>query len=81
MIDLTVIQPRTPDNDPVNHPAHYTDGHIEVWDFIADKNLNFLLGNVVKYVCRAGKKDDAKHLEDLKKAQAYLNREIKRLEQ
>lgn len=68
------------DNDPVTHPAHYTDGKIEVWDFIVDKKLNFLLGNVVKYVCRAGKKDQVKHIEDLKKARAYLQREIERVE-
>lgn len=66
-------------HDNVNHPAHYTGGKIEVWDFIVDQNLNFLLGNVVKYVCRAGKKDPQKHLEDLNKARAYLDREIKRI--
>lgn len=63
-------------NDPVNKPSHYTDGKIEVIDFIEDKKLNFNLGNTVKYIARAGKKDPAKLLEDLKKAQWYLNREI-----
>lgn len=68
--------------DVVNHPQHYTLGKIEVIDFIEDKGLNFNLGNVVKYVARAGHKKssgkslDAKALEDLKKAQWYLNREI-----
>lgn len=68
--------------DIVNHPPHYTLGKIEVIDFIEDKELNFNLGNVVKYVARAGHKKssgkslDAKALEDLKKAQWYLNREI-----
>ena len=68
--------------DKVNHPSHYTYGKIEVIDFIEDKELNFNLGNVVKYVARAGHKKssgksmDAKALEDLKKAQWYLNREI-----
>ena len=68
--------------DVINHPQHYTLGKIEVIDFIEDKGLNFNLGNVVKYVARAGKKKsagksmDAKALEDLKKAQWYLNREI-----
>ena len=38
-------------------PKHYQRGKIQVWDFIADQNLDFLLGNVVKYVCRAGHKD------------------------
>lgn len=68
--------------DVINHPQHYTLGKIEVIDFIEDKDLNFNLGNVVKYVARAGHKKssgkslDAKALEDLKKAQWYLNREI-----
>lgn len=68
------------ENDNVNHPSHYTDGKIEVIDFIEDKKLNYHRGNVVKYVARAGKKDPSKEIEDLKKAQWYLNREIKRLE-
>lgn len=63
-------------SDPVNHPAHYTDGKIEVIDFIEDKGLGFCLGNAVKYISRAGKKDSAKTIEDLKKAAWYLNREI-----
>ena len=67
-------------DDPVNHPAHYTDGKIEVIDFIEDKGLNFHRGNAVKYIARAGKKDKNKEIEDLKKAVWYINREIKRLE-
>ena len=66
-------------NDPVNHPSHYTSGKIEVMDFIEDKKLNFARGNVIKYVSRAGKKDQNKELEDLKKAMWYLNREVERL--
>ena len=67
---------KTPVNDPVNHPAHYTDGKIEVIDFIEDKQLNFCRGNAVKYIARAGKKDPAKTVEDLEKAMWYINREI-----
>ena len=69
-------------SDTVNHPKHYTFGSIEVIDFIEDKELNFNLGNVVKYVARAGRKKVAgksienKALEDLKKAQWYIQREI-----
>ena len=37
-------------------PDHYTTGRIETWDFIIDKELDFLLGNVIKYVVRAGRK-------------------------
>lgn len=65
-------------HDPVNHPAHYTAGGIETIDYIEAKGLNYHLGNVVKYVSRAGKKGVA--LEDLKKAKWYLEREIQRLE-
>lgn len=67
-------------HDAVNRPAHYTDGKIEVIDFIQDKNLGFCLGNTVKYIARAGKKDPDKHIEDLKKARWYLDREIATLE-
>lgn len=67
--------------DLVNHPSHYTDGKIEVIDFIEDKNLNFHRGNAVKYISRAGKKDPEKEIEDIQKAIWYLEREIKRLTQ
>ena len=62
--------------EAINHPSHYADGKIEVIDFIEDKKLNFNLGNVIKYVARAGKKDKSKELEDLQKALWYLQREI-----
>ena len=62
--------------DPVNHPPHYRAGGIETIDFIEAKDLNYRLGNVVKYVSRAGKKMNSDPLEDLKKAQFYLTREI-----
>lgn len=63
-------------NDPVNHPAHYTTGKIEVIDFITDKKLDFCRGNAVKYIVRAGLKDPAKEIEDLKKARWYLDHYI-----
>ena len=66
-------------NDPVNHPAHYTDGKIEVIDFINDKKLDFCRGNAIKYICRAGKKDPSKEIEDLEKAEFYLKYEIELL--
>ena len=65
--------------DNVNSPSHYTDGKIEVIDFIEDKGLNYHRGNAIKYISRAGKKDKSKEVEDLQKAVWYLNREIKRL--
>ena len=70
----------TMEYDNVNHPAHYTDGSIEVIDFIEDKKLGYHLGNAVKYISRAGKKDPAKTAEDLRKAVWYLNRYIEKLE-
>ena len=61
--------------DNVNHPPHYRAGGIETIDFIEAKDLNYRLGNVVKYVSRAGKKA-SDPIEDLKKAAWYLEREI-----
>lgn len=69
----------TKNNDIVNHPSHYTDGKIEVIDFIEDKHLNFHRGNAIKYISRAGKKNPEKEIEDLQKAVWYINREIQRL--
>lgn len=65
--------------DVVNHPSHYTDGKIEVIEFIEDKNLNYHKGNAIKYICKAGKKDPQKEIEDLQKAIWYINREIRNL--
>lgn len=73
------IRPLDNQNDDINHPSHYTQGGIEVIDYIEDKKLGYRLGNVVKYVSRAGHKDDA--IKDLKKARWYLNREIAKREQ
>ena len=55
-------------------PNHYQQGAIQVWDFIADQELDFLAGNVVKYICRAGSKDGESKLDDLLKAQAYIHK-------
>lgn len=73
--------------DDVNNPKHYTDSKIEVIDYIEDKKLGFCLGNVIKYVSRAGKKhsadksDKEKEVQDLKKAKWYLERRIKEIEE
>ena len=67
---------RMEQNDNVNHPSHYTSGNIEVIDFIEDQKLDYHLGNAVKYISRAGKKDPAKIVEDLQKAVWYINRKI-----
>ena len=77
-VDLQRVSEKVCDN--VNHPSHYTSGKIEVSDFIEDKELGFHLGNAVKYISRAGRKNPDKTVEDLRKAAWYLNRQIERLE-
>ena len=59
------------ENDIINHPEHYTKGGIEVREFIDSWHLDFNSGNVIKYVVRAPYKGT--ELQDLKKAQNYLN--------
>ena len=55
-------------------PTYYRRGSIQPWDFVRDQGLNFHLGNVVKYVCRAGHKFD--DIDDLEKAIHYLKNEV-----
>ena len=59
----------------MNYPPHYKSGGVETIDFIEAKDLNYSLGNVVKYVSRAGKKS-TDPVQDLEKALWYLQREI-----
>jgi hypothetical protein len=69
------------EKEMVNHPNHYGGKNnlyeaikvIEAWD------LDFHLGNTVKYISRAGKKDPTKELEDLTKAMWYLERKIEKI--
>lgn len=80
--DLVKIEPESnseieSEDDPVNSPSHYTYGKIEVIEYILDKGLDFCLGNVIKYVSRAGHKNNA--LEDLQKAAKYLEFKINEL--
>jgi len=55
-------------------PQYYRRGRIQPWDFVRDQELNFHLGNVIKYVCRAGHKYD--DIDDLEKAIHYLQNEV-----
>ena len=55
-------------------PGYYRRGAIPVWAFIRDQRLNFHLGNAIKYICRAGYKDD--RVADLRKAIHYLQNEL-----
>ena len=72
---VVVVEESKP--DPVNHPPHYKTGGMETIDFIEAKDLGYHLGNVIKYVTRA--KHKGNELEDLKKAQWYLERAIMKL--
>lgn len=65
--------------EAVNHPSYYKTGGIEAIDVIEAWNLDFCLGNTVKYIARCSKKSD-NVLGNLKKAAWYLNREIERRE-
>ena len=63
--------------DNVNHPSHYTDGDIEVIDYIRDKLtpeefVGYCKGNALKYISRHGKKPTAAPAEDLRKAEVYI---------
>jgi hypothetical protein len=66
----------------VNHPNHYggSENVYEAIKVIENWDLDFHLGNTVKYISRAGKKGTDKELQDLKKALWYLERRIQNLE-
>ena len=65
--------------DIINKPSHYCEGRkYEPIEVIKDWDLNFNLGNVIKYISRVGRKDDS--LQELKKARVYLDHEIKYIE-
>ena len=78
-LDGVLAENSMTENDPVNHPSHYTDG-IETIDYIESKHFPYHLGNAVKYLSRAGKKNPAETVTDLKKAVWYINRYISLLE-
>ncbi len=69
----------TKSNDPVHHPSHYTQGQIEVLDFILDQQFGYLDGQVIKYVSRYRHK--ANPIEDLEKARFYLTSLIEQLQE
>lgn len=58
----------------VNHPEHYQGHEFECVDFIDDRDLNFYLGNAIKYLTRAGRKCGSNKVEDLEKAKWYVKR-------
>jgi hypothetical protein len=77
---MAIIERNNINNENVNHPSHYTSGGIETIDFIEAKELGFCLGNAIKYIARAGKKDKNKTIEDLEKAKWYIDRRIQELQ-
>lgn len=66
--------------DMVNHPQHYTSDPSGVECIQVVRHRNYNIGNAMKYLWRAGLKNEDKHIEDLKKAIFYIQDEIKRLE-
>jgi len=58
------------------NPDHYQLGKFQVWDFIVDQDMDYLTGNIVKYISRAGTKPGESKMDDLLKAQAYLTKLI-----
>ena len=73
------VSKNTKEFDNVHKPAHYTEGRkFEPKDVIRDWGLNFNTGNAVKYLARAGRKDDI--VQDLRKAQEYIQFEIDAIE-
>lgn len=67
-----------PPTNPVNHPAHYTQHPSGVECIQITEHMNFCVGNAVKCLWRAGLKGES-HIEDLRKARWYIDREIQRL--
>lgn len=65
-----------PDNDPVNHPLHYTDHPSGIECIQITEHMGFCLGNAIKYIWRADLKNDA--IEDLEKAKWYIERELQK---
>lgn len=76
------VKPKVkPENDPVNHPSHYTSHPSGVECIEITRHHDFLTGNAIKYLWRAGLKEgSAKELEDLKKARWYIDYKINSLE-
>jgi hypothetical protein len=67
-------------HDAVNHPNHYCNHPSGIECIQITEHMNFCLGNAMKYLWRSGLKEGSSALEDLRKAQWYLNHEIQRLE-
>ena len=78
--DEIIYQSAPVAHDAINHPKHYTGHPSGIETIEIARHMNFNRGNAIKYLMRAGLKDPAKEVEDLKKAAWYIQDEIKRLE-
>jgi hypothetical protein len=76
MLNEHDLRDMAPDNDPVNHPPHYTQHPSGIECIQITQHMGFNLGNALKYIWRCDLKADA--IEDLKKAQWYIDRELKK---
>ena len=63
-------------DDLISHPEHYRPGVYEAINVIRAWELNFAMGNALKYICRAGRKNPETEIEDLRKAIFYLQSQI-----
>lgn len=61
------------------HPDYYNRGKTEVWDIVAENELDFFDGNILKYLLRAGHKSEETRIADLLKARNYLNKKLELL--
>ena len=75
-----MINYEKPINDSVNNPSHYTSDPSGVQAIQVTRHRNFNIGNAIKYLWRAGLKNEQTHVQDLQKAIWYIQDEIKRLE-
>tara|TARA_Y100000401_G_C8281571_1_gene203761 strand:+ start:38 stop:340 length:303 start_codon:yes stop_codon:yes gene_type:complete len=67
-------------SDVVKNPKHYEQYEVEPVSFIMKNELSFWMGNVIKYVMRAGTKEDTDEIQDLRKAIRYIEMRINQLE-
>jgi hypothetical protein len=79
IIAYRVVKSEASEDDIVNHPPHYTTHPSGIECIDVTKHMDFCLGNAMKYLWRAGEKDETKTVEDLKKAVWYINKKIEML--
>ena len=76
--DILCTKPKETQDDPVNHPSHYT-AYVGLEIIDLTEQMNFNRGNAVKYIALAGLKNPETELQDLEKARWYIDREIERI--